>query len=71
MKVIINCRLRDLTTSEIGKLTSVMGVVTRTSEVRPELLLGTFKCLDCGGVIKNVEQQYKYTEVDQIVLDFL
>ncbi|KAH7657840.1 DNA helicase protein [Dioscorea alata] len=55
-------RLRDLTTSEIGKLTSVMGVVTRTSEVRPELLLGTFKCLDCGGVIKNVEQQYKYTE---------
>ncbi|KAJ8476576.1 hypothetical protein OPV22_020303 [Ensete ventricosum] len=55
-------RLRDLTTSEIGKLTSVMGVVTRTSEVRPELLQGTFKCLECGGVIKNVEQQYKYTE---------
>ncbi|XP_008783215.2 DNA replication licensing factor MCM6 [Phoenix dactylifera] len=55
-------RLRDLTTSEIGKLTSVMGVVTRTSEVRPELLQGTFKCLECGGVVKNVEQQYKYTE---------
>lgn len=56
-------RLRELTTSEIGRLTSVMGVVTRTSEVRPELLQGTFKCLECGGVIKNVEQQYKYTEV--------
>ncbi|KAG6523591.1 hypothetical protein ZIOFF_013452 [Zingiber officinale] len=55
-------RLRELTTSEIGRLTSVMGVVTRTSEVRPELLQGTFKCLECGGVIKNVEQQYKYTE---------
>ncbi|KAK8939440.1 Protein PROLIFERA [Platanthera guangdongensis] len=55
-------RLRDLTTSEIGKLTSVMGVVTRTSEVRPELLQGTFKCIDCGGIIKNVDQQYKYTE---------
>lgn len=42
---------------------SVTGVVTRTSEVRPELLQGTFKCLDCGSVIKNVEQQFKYTEV--------
>ncbi|KAK9937276.1 hypothetical protein M0R45_014077 [Rubus argutus] len=55
-------KLRELTTAEIGKLVSVKGVVTRTSEVRPELLHGTFKCLDCGGVIKNVEQQYKYTE---------
>ncbi|GLJ17027.1 hypothetical protein SUGI_0294600 [Cryptomeria japonica] len=55
-------RLRDLTTGEIGKLVAVSGVVTRTSEVRPELLQGTFKCLDCGGVIKNVEQQFKYTQ---------
>eukprot|EP00257_Ricinus_communis_P023784 XP_015583859.1 DNA replication licensing factor MCM6 [Ricinus communis] len=55
-------RLRELTTAEIGKLVSVTGVVTRTSEVRPELLQGTFRCLDCGGVIKNVEQQFKYTE---------
>ncbi|KAM7262828.1 hypothetical protein ACFE04_000511 [Oxalis oulophora] len=55
-------RLRELTTAEIGKLVSVTGVVTRTSEVRPELLQGTFKCLDCGSVIKNVEQQFKYTE---------
>lgn len=55
-------RLRELGTSEIGRLTSVTGVVTRTSEVRPELLQGTFKCLECGGVIKNVEQQFKYTE---------
>ncbi|XAR56189.1 DNA helicase [Bertholletia excelsa] len=55
-------RLRDLTTADIGKLVSVSGVVTRTSEVRPELLQGTFKCLECGTVIKNVEQQFKYTE---------
>ena len=56
-------RLRDLTTAEIGKLVYVSGVVTWTSEVRPDLLQGTFKCLDCGGVIKNVEQQFKYTQV--------
>ncbi|XP_021745511.1 DNA replication licensing factor MCM6-like [Chenopodium quinoa] len=55
-------RLRELNTAEIGKLVSVTGVVTRTSEVRPELLQGTFKCLDCGTVVKNVEQQFKYTE---------
>ncbi|GFP84175.1 DNA replication licensing factor mcm6 [Phtheirospermum japonicum] len=55
-------KLRELTTAEIGKLVSVSGVVTRTSEVRPELLQGTFKCLECGNVIKNVEQQFKYTE---------
>ncbi|KAI8524800.1 hypothetical protein RHMOL_Rhmol13G0177800 [Rhododendron molle] len=55
-------RLRDLATADIGKLVSVSGVVTRTSEVRPELLQGTFKCLECGNVIKNVEQQFKYTE---------
>ncbi|XP_049382912.1 DNA replication licensing factor MCM6-like [Solanum stenotomum] len=55
-------RLRELTTSEIGKLVSVAGVVTHSSEVRPELLQGTFKCLDCGTVIKNVEQLFKYIE---------
>ncbi|KAL1542164.1 MCM DNA helicase complex subunit mcm6 [Salvia divinorum] len=55
-------KLRELATAEIGKLVSVSGVVTRTSEVRPELLQGTFKCLECGSVIKNVEQQFKYTE---------
>uniref|UniRef100_A0A9I9CQE6 DNA replication licensing factor MCM6 n=1 Tax=Cucumis melo TaxID=3656 RepID=A0A9I9CQE6_CUCME len=58
----VSRRLRELTTAEIGKLVSVTGVVTRTSEVRPELLQGTFKCLECGNVIKNVEQQFKYTE---------
>ncbi|KAG6556139.1 hypothetical protein Mapa_002080 [Marchantia paleacea] len=55
-------KLRDLSTSEIGRLVSVSGVVTRTSEVRPELLFGSFKCLDCGTVVNNVEQQFKYTQ---------
>jgi len=63
LSILCGCRLRELTTSEVGRLVSVTGVVTRTSEVRPELLQGTFKCLDCGNVIKNVEQQFKYTEV--------
>ena len=63
--IFCDCRLRELTTSEIGRLVSVTGVVTRTSEVRPELLQGTFKCLECGTLVKNVEQQFKYSEVSE------
>ncbi|KAG0585134.1 hypothetical protein M758_3G261900 [Ceratodon purpureus] len=55
-------KLRELDTFQIGKLISVSGVVTRTSEVRPELLVGNFKCLDCGTAIKDVQQQFKYTQ---------
>jgi DNA replication licensing factor MCM6 len=36
--------------------------VTRTSEVRPELLYGRFTCLDCGTQTDHIEQQFKYTE---------
>lgn len=64
-------RLREFSTAEIGKLVSVTGVVTRTSEVRPELLQGTFKCLECGTIIKNVEQQFKYTEVHLLLMKFM
>lgn len=50
-------------TEVLGQLAAVSGVVVRTSEVRPELLLGTFRCLECGAVQRNVEQQFKYTQV--------
>lgn len=55
--------IRDLRTDKIGKLGSISGTVTRTSEVRPELVYGTFVCTECKGVVKDVEQQFKYTEV--------
>ncbi|KAL8291936.1 hypothetical protein RQP46_002194 [Phenoliferia psychrophenolica] len=54
--------IRDLRTDKIGKLSSISGTVTRTSEVRPELVFGTFLCLECKGVVRDVEQQFKYTE---------
>ena len=38
------------------------GTVTRTSEVRPELFMGCFRCLECGTLVRNVEQQFKFTE---------
>ncbi|KEF61510.1 minichromosome maintenance protein 6 [Exophiala aquamarina CBS 119918] len=55
-------RVRQLRTNQIGKLVSVSGTVTRTSEVRPELALGTFICEACNTTIPNVEQTFRYTE---------
>lgn len=56
-------RCRELKTDKIGQLASVCGTVTRTSEVRPELIRATFLCEDCGTSIRNVQQQFKYTLV--------
>lgn len=55
--------IRELRTDRIGTLTSISGTVTRTSEVRPELLYGSFICEVCGGLVNEIEQQFKYTEV--------
>ncbi|KZT05421.1 nucleic acid-binding protein [Laetiporus sulphureus 93-53] len=35
----------------------------RASEVSPELLYGTFICEVCGGIVNDIEQQFKYTEL--------
>ncbi|KAK0161566.1 hypothetical protein PV327_010025 [Microctonus hyperodae] len=54
-------KLRELTTAKIGTLIRISGQVVRTHPVHPELILGTFLCVDCNAVIKNVEQQFKFT----------
>lgn len=56
------CRLRELRMNLLGQLVSISGTVTRTSDVRPELLFGTFQCRSCMTLIKDVEQEFKYTE---------
>nr|XP_023030018.1 DNA replication licensing factor Mcm6 [Leptinotarsa decemlineata] len=53
--------VRELKTDKIGTLVRISGQVIRTHPVHPELILGTFTCLDCQTVIKNVEQQFKFT----------
>ncbi|MCJ1280700.1 MCM DNA helicase complex subunit mcm6 [Xylographa opegraphella] len=58
-------RIRQLRTASIGKLLSISGTVTRTSEVRPELYLATFICENCRAVVPNVEQIFRYTEPTQ------
>lgn len=54
-------RLRDLRTDSVGGLLSFTGTVTRTSEVRPELYRGAFRCDVCMAEVTDVEQTFKYT----------
>lgn len=37
--------------------------MVRTSAVHPELVRGTFMCMDCSTIIPDVEQQFRFTEV--------
>jgi DNA replication licensing factor MCM6 len=55
--------IRDLKTGKIGELMSISGTVTRTSAVRPELRLATFRCGDCKTINANIAQQFRYSEV--------
>jgi DNA replication licensing factor MCM6 len=55
-------KIRTVRTQKIGKLVSISGTVTRTSEVRPELFYGCFICRKCGTMHHSVEQQFQYTE---------
>ncbi|MES1916345.1 MAG: hypothetical protein MHM6MM_008171, partial [Cercozoa sp. M6MM] len=55
-------RLQDLRCRDIGRLQAVVGTVTRTSAVRPELHLGAFRCTICGDIVRGVQQQFKFTE---------
>ncbi|KEG11185.1 minichromosome maintenance (MCM) complex subunit [Trypanosoma grayi] len=54
--------IRVLRASLVGQLCSIKGVVTRTSQVRPELIVGVFRCGDCGTESNPVDQQFHYTE---------
>lgn len=55
-------RIRDVRSNKIGSLMTITGTVTRTSEVRPELYMGSFTCDMCSALIEGVEQIFKYTE---------
>jgi DNA replication licensing factor MCM6 len=62
-------KLRELQTTNIGHLIQIQGTVTRTTEVKPELCLGTFKCEECNTVNVDVVQQFKFTEPSRCCSD--
>ncbi|KAK2950257.1 putative DNA replication licensing factor mcm6 [Blattamonas nauphoetae] len=53
--------LRDLGANDIGHLTKIHGQVTRATEIRPELVEGSFICKQCAMMQPKVEQQFRYT----------
>ncbi|XP_018532961.1 DNA replication licensing factor MCM6 [Lates calcarifer] len=54
-------KIRELSSMRIGTLVRISGQVVRTHPVHPELVSGTFLCMDCQAVIKDVPQQFKYS----------
>ncbi|XP_060900080.1 DNA replication licensing factor MCM6 [Labrus mixtus] len=54
-------KIRELSSMRIGTLVRITGQVVRTHPVHPELVSGTFLCMDCQAVIKDVPQQFKYS----------
>eukprot|EP01119_Soliformovum_irregulare_P017342 TRINITY_DN5137_c0_g1_i3.p1 TRINITY_DN5137_c0_g1~~TRINITY_DN5137_c0_g1_i3.p1 ORF type:complete len:705 (-),score=204.02 TRINITY_DN5137_c0_g1_i3:158-2251(-) len=55
-------KIRELRSQKVGMLCAIRGTVTRTSEVRPELLTGVFMCYDCRTASPLIPQQFRYTE---------
>ena len=49
--------------SKLGTLLRITGHVIRTHPVHPELVRGTFMCLQCQTVVRDVLQQFKYSQV--------
>jgi replicative DNA helicase Mcm len=51
--------IRDIRASDVGKFIQVEGILTRASEVRPEIKEAVFKCLRCG-------EENKVIQVDEV-----
>ena len=54
-------KIRALRTTGLGRLSSISGTITRTTDSKPELLVGTFMCKECNSIVENVVQQFKYS----------
>lgn len=56
-----NVSVRNLRMDQVAQLVTLTGcTVTRTTEVRPELRVGAFRCQKCGLVAAHVRQEYQY-----------
>jgi DNA replication licensing factor MCM6 len=53
--------IREMKSNKLGRLVALKGTVTKVTEVRPELLVGNFKCPECNSKAGVVEQQFVYT----------
>eukprot|EP00746_Dinoflagellata_sp_MGD_P159068 gnl/MRDRNA2_/MRDRNA2_86627_c0_seq11.p1 gnl/MRDRNA2_/MRDRNA2_86627_c0~~gnl/MRDRNA2_/MRDRNA2_86627_c0_seq11.p1 ORF type:complete len:797 (+),score=26.48 gnl/MRDRNA2_/MRDRNA2_86627_c0_seq11:2170-4560(+) len=56
------CDIGALKADMLGKLVCFTGLIIRTSEVRPELLSATFRCVECSTIVENIEQNFCFTK---------
>ncbi|KAH9386068.1 DNA replication licensing factor MCM6 [Nematocida major] len=54
--------VRDLKTSLIGQLISFSGIVTRSSQSKPELIEGSFECAECKAIIRGIHQERTFRQ---------
>jgi len=54
--------IRDLRSVHLGQFLSIEGIIRRVTEVRPKLKTAAFKCSDCGGITKLIQEGTKLQE---------
>ena len=55
-------KIRQLRSRDKLKLININGTIIQSSEVKSELIKGTFICKKCNSVVKDVIQEFIYTE---------
>ncbi len=54
--------VRDIRSDHVGRLISVAGVVRKTADIRPKLVVGNFECQRCGHLLKIPQQDIRIKE---------
>ncbi|MEM0022188.1 MAG: minichromosome maintenance protein MCM [Archaeoglobaceae archaeon] len=49
--------IRNLRSSHISKFVAIEGIVRKVTEVRPRIVIGVFRCLDCNAEIKVFQEE--------------
>mmetsp|Transcript_148344 Transcript_148344/g.210709 ORF Transcript_148344/g.210709 Transcript_148344/m.210709 type:complete len:819 (-) Transcript_148344:115-2571(-) len=53
--------IRDLRTETLGRLVTICGTVTRTTDIKPELLVASWQCGECKREVSGIKQEFKVT----------
>ncbi|OLQ06715.1 DNA replication licensing factor mcm6 [Symbiodinium microadriaticum] len=48
--------IRDLRTETLGRLVTICGTVTRTTDIKPELLVASWQCGECKREVSGIKQ---------------
>jgi replicative DNA helicase Mcm len=54
--------VRDIRSDNVGKLITVSGVVRKTADIRPKLVIGNYECQRCGHTMKIPQHEIRIKE---------